>query len=619
MLINALNDYYDFLSEAGMASPSGTSPQKITHMIALRADGSIGDIMDVRKPGKPDKNGKSKLEPISVILPKREQRTSNICPNIIEHHPQYIFGLSYDKRAEIFSDKNKKDKEKHERFVELNLAYTEGMTSDIVTAYRNFLKNWTPANETKNAELMNIAKEYSQLTFVFCLDGHPEIILHDENGEIMQKAMSVVSVDEQIDGVCAVTGRPAEIASNHDNIKGIRGGQDSPLVSFNKPAFESYGKKKSYNGSISKDVMKRYTEAFNILLRDPKHHYYLDDMTIIFWAMSKDDSKETDALMSMLGFGDEKADASEVDEWLKNALKELSEGREINLSTAGIDENVTFYIAGLAPNSGRITQKFIYRDQYGKIFRNAARHQADMRLDGGGQQISIWRMLREMKSPKSKKETTPPPVIAAIFTAILNGTRYPDTLLETIVRRVKTDRDEKDTQDKKPAKSTSSDKAKTKKAVNYVRAGIIKACINRNLRLNEKEEEIKVSLDKTNTNQAYLCGRLFAVLEHIQQSALGDLNRTIKDSYFASACSTPSRVLPKLIILAQNHFKKVKSEKEALYVKYSKLIGEIIDLLGTEFPSTLSLQEQGKFIIGYYQQRQDLFRKKDKQDDTNND
>ena len=587
MLINALNDYYDFLSEAGMASPSGTSPQKITHMIALRADGSIGDIMDVRKPGKPDKNGKSKLEPISVILPKREQRTSNICPNIIEHHPQYIFGLSYDKRAEIFSDKNKKDKEKHERFVELNWAYTEGMTSDIVTAYRNFLKNWTPANETKNAELMNIAKEYSQLTFVFCLDGHPEIILHDENGEIMQKAMNVVSVDEQIDGVCAVTGRPAEIASNHDNIKGIRGGQDSPLVSFNKPAFESYGKKKSYNGSISKNVMKRYTESFNILLSDPKHHYYLDGLTIIFWAMSKDDSKETDALMSMLGCGDEKADASEVDEWLKNALKELSEGREINLSTAGIDENVTFYIAGLAPNSGRITQKFIYRDQYGKIFRNAARHQADMRLDGSGQQISIWRMLREMKSPKSKKETTPLPVIAAIF----NGTRYPDTLLETIVRRGKVD-----------------------KSINYARAGIIKACINRNLRLNKKKEEIKVSLDKTNTNQAYLCGRLFAVLEHIQQNALGNLNRTIKDSYFASACSTPSLVFPKLISLAQNHLKKDKYT-----ISNNILIGEIMDKFGTEFPSTLSLQDQGRFMIGYYQQVQDLFRKKDKQDDTNND
>ncbi len=598
MLINALNDYYDFLSAAGKAAPQGTSPQKITHMIALRADGSVSDIIDVREPGEPDKNSKSKLERINVILPKREQRTSDIHPNIIEHDPQYIFGLSYDKGAEIFSDKNKKDKEKHERFVELNLEYTEGMTSDIVTAYRNFLKSWVPENETENAELLKIAKDYPSAYFIFCLDGHPEITLHDENGEIMQKvAQNADAGNEKIDGVCAVTGKPAEISDKHDVIKGIRGGavSDKRLVSFKHSAFESYGKKKSYNSSISKEVMKRYTEAFNILLSDPKHHIYLDDMTVVFWAMSKDDGKETDTLMSMFGFGDEKADASEVDEWLENALKELSEGRKIDLSTAGIDENVTFYVAGLAPNSSRIAQKFIYRDKYGKIFENAARHQLDMKIDGGERQISIGRMLYEMRSPKSRNETTPPPVIAAIFTAILNGTRYPDTLLETIVRRVKVD-----------------------KSINCERAGIIKACINRNLRLNEKEE-IEVSLDKTNTNEAYLCGRLFAVLERIQTNALGNLNRTIKDSYFASACSTPSLVFPKLISLAQNHLKKVKSQKEALYIKYNKLIGEIIDMLGTEFPSTLSLQEQGRFMIGYYQQVQDFYKKNGKQENANND
>ena len=593
MLINALNDYYDFLSEAGNVAPQGMSLQKITHMIALRTDGTVSNIIDVRKRGKPDKKGKSKLEPVNVFLPKREQRTSDIRPNIIEHDPQYIFGLSYDKGAESFGNGNKRDKEKHERFVELNLEYTEGMTSDIVTAYRNFLKSWVPENENENAALMNIAKEYTGAYFIFCLNGHPEILLHDENGEIMQKVMNNTGEEEKADGVCAVTGRPAVIAKLHDKIKGIKGGQASGglIVSFNNSAFESYGKTQSYNGSISNDVMKRYTEALNILTGDPKHHIYLDDLTVVFWAMSKDDSKETDTLMSMLGFGDEKSDATETDELIGNALRELSVGRKIDLSTAGIDENVTFYVAGLAPNSSRIAQKFIYRDKYGEIFENAARHQLDMKIDGGGKQISIRRMLYEMKSPKSRNETTPPPVIAAIFGAIINNTRYPDTLLETIVRRVKID-----------------------KSINYARAGIIKACINRNLRLNKQEEEIKVSLDKTNTNQAYLCGRLFAVLERIQQNALGNLNRTIKDSYFASACSTPSLVFPKLISLAQNHLKKDDFAKPN-----NDLVGEIIDMLGTEFPSTLSLQEQGRFMIGYYQQVQDFFRKKDKQEDTNND
>ena len=310
--------------------------------------------------------------------------------------------------------------------------------------------------------------------------------------------------------------------------------------------------------------------------------------------MKKNDSAETELLMSMFGFGGDKAEEKETNRMLLNAASELNNGRSVDLSTDDIDKNVTFYIAGFAPNNSRIAQKFIYRDKFGNIFEKAVRHQVDMFIDGPKKQISIWRMLREMKSPKSQNEKTPAPVIAAIFEAILNGTRYPDALLETIIRRVKVD-----------------------KTINYVRAGIIKAYINRTARSNKKEE-IKVSLDKTNTNEAYLCGRLFAVLERIQQIAADtELNRTIKDSYFASACSRPSTVFPNLIKLAQNHLKKCRSGKKAGSAIYcNKLMGEIIDLLGTEFPSTLSLQDQGRFAIGYYQQAQDFFKKKNDENNT---
>ncbi len=593
MLISALNDYYDILAKAGKIAQPGTSSQKITHMIMLRLDGTISDIIDARKPGHPDKKGKTKLEPIEEFLPKRTQKTA-IDANIIEHRAPYIFGLNYDKQTNAFTPEDEKNKARksHECFAKANLEYTEGMTSDIVTAYRNFIKTWVPENETENPCLLNIAKEYPGAYFIFCLDGHPEITLHSENGEIMQKVKtSAGSGDQTIDGICAVTGKPAEMARIHDKIKGILGGQPSGglLVSFKNPAFESYGKKQSYNGSISIDVMKHYTEVLNILISEPKHHMYLDELTVVFWAMSNDDSAETDAFMSLFGLEDDKADASETNEMIANAIKALSEGKKVDLSTADFNENVMFYVAGLAPNSSRIAQKFIYRNKYGDIFINTAEHQADMLIEGPKKQISIWRMLREMKSPKSQNEKTPAPVIAAIFGAILNGTRYPDALLETIVRRVKID-----------------------KTINYVRAGIIKAHINRNLKLNQKEEEIKVALDKTNTNEAYLCGRLFAALEHIQQNALGKVNRTIKDSYFSSACSTPSLVFPKLMMLSQHHLKK-----DDYAINNNKLVGEIVDKLKTEFPSTLSMQDQGRFIIGYYQQVQDFFKKKnDKNNNT---
>lgn len=113
-----------------------------------------------------------------------------------------------------------------------------------------------------------------------------------------------------------------------------------------------------------------------------------------------------------------------------------------------------------------------------------------------------------------------------------------------------------------------------------------------------------MALNEESTNQAYLCGRLFAVLEALQQDALGKLNRTIKDTYFSSASMTPELIFPKLIRLSQNHLKKAKHP-----VFYNKQIGEITDKLQEEFPKRLSLQEQGRFEIGYYQQWQSYYKK----------
>ena len=120
-----------------------------------------------------------------------------------------------------------------------------------------------------------------------------------------------------------------------------------------------------------------------------------------------------------------------------------------------------------------------------------------------------------------------------------------------------------------------------------------------------------MALDINTTNQAYLCGRLFAVLERIQRQASGDVNRSVKDAYFASAASKPSLVFPKLISLSQNHMKKLS---EGNNVFYNKLIEEIVGKLEGQFPDTLSLTDQGKFMIGYYHQDQDLYIKKNKED-----
>ncbi len=589
MLIKALNEYYDILSEAGKVCPDGFSTQKVHYMIMLRKDGTISGIVDVTES---DLEGKKKNIPLEIILPKRNS-IPKINSEIIEHRPSYIFGLNYDKKSGKYSAEDEKNRAKksHEAFVKTNLEYTEGMTSDIVIAYRNFIKNWKPEDETNNEYLLKIGSKYSASNFCFALDGHTEITLHDMDGDICSKIKNEINSkqEEKSTQICAITGKRGEIAKIHDRISGLKGAQASgaSMVCFNNKAEESYGKSQSYNSSVSQDTMRRYTEALNILISDSHHRMYMDDMTVVFWAMSFNDAKEINMFSLMFNPSKDQLDAGETEMVLKKAVEAMGIGKTVDLSSIDIDENVEFYVVGLTPNTSRISQKFLYHDKFGKIFGNVALHQADMFIDGSKGNIPLWRIMKEIKSPKSTNEKTPPPLISAVFQAALSGGKYPESLLETAVRRVKTD-----------------------KSVNYVRAGIIKACINRKSRIYKNKEELKLALDIENNDQAYLCGRLFAMLERIQNNAsTSELNRTIKDSYFSSACAKPADIFPRLMKLAQYHLKK-----DDYGIIDNKIVGEIMEKLGDEFPQTLSLNDQGKFIIGYYHQYQSFFKKSDKKD-----
>ena len=594
MLIKALNEYYDILARNDKVCKDGFSRQNITHMIMLRKDGTVSDIINVEQESEPDRKGKTKLQPISVVLPRRID-ARGIASNIIEHRGRYIFGLIYDKDNDVYTTNNDTDNvnQSHEVFVEKNLEFTESMQSDIVIAYRNFMLNWNPSEEVNNEYLLNIKKYFDKSRFIFALEGHPEIKLHDMDGEISNKIAELQKESCTLQGndICSITGEKGKFSDIHNVVNG-----NKKVVCAKNSAEWSYGKTKSSNSSIIEPTMKRYTDALSILMADKKHNIYLDDMMVVFWAMSDDDSKETDLFASMLGF-DDKIDADEMNGILLKSLNDVNQGKSPDFTELDIDKNVEFYIVGIAPNVSRLAQKFIYRDKFGNIFSHIARHQADIMIVNSKGNIPMWRIFRELKPPQSTNYTTPPPLMASVFGAIINGTRYPESLLENAVRRVKTD-----------------------KSVNYVRAGIIKACINRKDRYSKNKEEIKMALDIENNNQAYLCGRLLAVAEKIQRESNKEkkLNRTIKDTYFSSACANPAKVFPNIIKLQQYHLEKIKKNGEngvQHAVRYSKIVSEIMDKINYEFPKTLPLDEQGKFIVGFYHQEQDFYKKKETKDD----
>ena len=585
MLIKALCDYADKQAEAPNTDkiPDGFGKQTVHFRIVLSENGDLKDIIPITETNEKKKASKE------IILPIRTQKPG-IESNFIEHRPLYIFGLNYEKDAFSPDDKTDKARKSHAAFVKHELEFFERLDSPVCKAYKNFVKKWIPENETENPILRAIGKDYKNSYFGFSLGaGCDELEADEQFVEKYKKSFAEKSEEKQDEAksVCGILGEKASVARLHDKIK-FPGGQASgcPLVCMKESAYESYGKTQSFNSNVSEKAMKKYTSTFNKLLSDRRHYTVIGDMVLVYFAMKNDDSAECSIFSAFLG----NIDAQKAEDNISSIVQKMKSGfttDDESIQNLVTDDKITFYIAGLTPNSSRICQKFIYRGSFGEMLNNLIKHQKDLSInENNSRPVYFSSIAKELKSPKSTDEKIPPPLMANIMLAALNNTKYPDSMLSTIIRRIKTDNDE----EKKPFIK-----------LNDTRAGIIKACLNRKY----KKEEITMAWNEENKNPAYLCGGLFAVYEKIQQEASGgNLNRTIKDAYFASACSRPSSVFPKLAKLAQNHMRKLGDGAE---IYFNKMIGNITNSLDGEFPSTLSLDDQGRFIVGYYQMNKRLY------------
>ncbi len=590
MLISALCSYYDTLAKSGRLEEKGFTNQEVSYMIFLDPDGSVADIVDYvdEVPVQTKKGTTTKKLKRKIRVPVHPVSTS-VKAYPLDYRSEYIFGYEKSKKDGSFFF----HKEKRDACVEKNLEFISEIDTPVVNAYRNFLLNWEAPETIENT----IYKSVVGSACCFALNGHPELQLQNDSeliNKYRENMTDTVADDAEI-GTCAITGEEEQpIARLHNKIRGIKNGQSSgtTIVCFNNPSDESYGKSQSVNSSISVAAAEKYAEALNYLLRENAHHTFIDDLTMVYWADTDNSATDSSAcdLFSYFCLS-AKSDRADTDNRLSAFMAKLSTGTisSDDLSAEGIDPSVNFYVVGFTPNSSRVSMKFMYRNSVGKFIANIAAHQHDLWHSGldKDRQLTVWTLIDSLYAPpkpnsKPAKRTAPYPLYAAFMDSILNGKRYPQSLLGTVVMRCKTDRSISDT-----------------------RIALIKACLNRNARFMKKKEVISMALDTENNSQAYVCGRIFALLEYAQEKAsTGKLNRTIKDSYFTSACSKPSSVFPRLLQLAQHHLEKADNGG---YI--NKLISEAIDKIDGKFPSTLSLDEQGEFIIGYYHQNKSIYTK----------
>ena len=396
-------------------------------------------------------------------------------------------------------------------------------------------------------------------------------------------------------GNCLVTGKTnVPIALNETVIKNVWGGQPAGcnIVSFNARAFESYGKteRQGENAPVSRAAAFAYTTALNHLLRkDSPQRMQVGDASTVFWA------ERQDPFETIFGdiFQDNPDSSTDKVEALLNAVHSGHWGP--------MDKDLRYHVLGLAPNAARISIRFYHCVTLQELGQRIAQHFEDLALVRGPNDArypSLFRLLTAV-ALQNKADNIPPNLGGAVVDAILAGpgVPYPSLWLNAVVGR-----------------------CRAEQTVNHLRAAAIKACLNRQQRhaalsspSTAPEKEFLPMLDLSNTNPAYRLGRLFAVLEKIQEEASPGLNATIRDRYYGAASSTPVAVFTTLLRLKNAHLKKLSPGRTATF---EKLLGEVLGPV-TDFPKHLPLPDQGRFALGYYHQRQDFFTKKTDDSTTN--
>ena len=533
----------------------------------------------------------------TYLVKKHVGRSSAVVANYLYDNSAYVLGYAENEKAKKDADEQTKKRSDKEN------ACLEAFKEKVLSIYKiypesNDLAAISKFYQQSKEEILscvsqdnlwedikkNLSKKYS--TFSFRIDGDLKIVA--EKKELLQLEDS--EDDNKGNALCLITGNK-ETTVDTTTATMIPGSQaTAKLVSFQvNSGYDSYGKKKCGNAPISKDAEFAYTTALNAMLRKGSHNKFsVGNRTFVFWASSNADAAEQaeESLFDLLGFTDEEQDDPNAKiEQVRKVFASIYSG---TLKTS-LDDS--FYILGLAPNSARIAVVYWSECSLKEFAGKILRHFEDMNIintrKDGKPYMGIKSMLAAVTLNGKQSEATPN-LPEAVVKSIFQGTPYPFTLFSACIRRIRAESGNKDNN-----------------AIRIARMAIIKAYLNR---INDNNKKIDKMLDKSNTNQGYLCGRLFAVLDKIQEDANGI--SSIRERYMNAASATPASVFATILNLSSHHMEKLTNEGRKIF--YEKMKQEIIDKIpATGFPAHLDLQDQGRFFIGYYHQRQDFFTKKE--------
>lgn len=577
MILQALTQYYEELLAAGKITRPGWAKAKVSFALDLDDAGQVRQLLHLQR--EVQRGKKTALVPQELDMPSPVKRTAGVAANFLCDNSSYLLGAD--------------DKGKPARSLEcfsaaraLHLSLLKDAASPAAQAIVRFFETWDPAQAAEHPALREDWADLMKggnLTFWY---RDAPAAADPAVAAAWQRQYESGGEDAE-DALCLVTGQHTTLARLHPSIKGVAGAQviGASLVSFNAPAFCSYEHEQGANAPTGEYAAFAYATALNTLLADRDHVCRVGDTTILFWAANAEAAYQDFMMYSL--FNDHYSEGD-----ILSTLHSLAKGESVDWDQARLDPATRFYVLGLAPNAARLSVRFFWQNNFGTLARNIARHYE--RLDivrpsfDKFPTLPIWRLVQETvrrPAPGASPADPSPRLAGDLLLAVLNDALYPATLLDGVSLRIRAEHD-----------------------VTRGKAAILKAYYLRNSSDQNIKEVMTVELNEQSAYLPYVLGRLFAVLEAVQQSANPGINTTIKDRYFNSASATPASVFPLLLNLAQKHLAKLDV---GLATYYDKKITELNSRITCTLPARMSLPEQSAFQIGYYHETQKRYAKKE--------
>lgn len=595
MILQALYQYQKRQEALGRGQKLGCAEEELKFLIEISERGEFRQLLDLRE----GKRGKI------YTLPQAEIRSGKKAyekPCLMWDSVDFVLGHSKSGKEADRETAAKKLEFFIQRVKSLESRVKEPETKKAVAAVLAFYdrnEREKVAQDPKWKDCTSIPR--CKMSFRLSGDSRPVAALL----EILDLASEKHDTAEDAPyGRCLVTGEFAELAKIHPKIplsKKTSFTEKEPnakLVSFQTSSgYDSYFKQQGLNAPVSQQAAFKYATALNGMLASERNSFYLAGDSYVFWTMPPEGQNDAappegdDSFASFLRatvVGVPKTDDPDQGaEKVRAYFENLRQGIDFAA------EDGRFYLLGLSLNRTRISVRLWKTGTVGEFKRNLQKHIEDFSVVNFRKErpsLTLYEILRSTTLDGNMGKL-PPNLSGALLDSVVSGSCYPMTLYQRVIGRARAERRMRDEW-----------------------AAVVRGSLNRWSQRNLYglgKENFTMSLDTENTNEGYVLGRLFAVIEKIQQDALPGINATIGDRYYGAASSTPAAVIPRLLRMERFHLRKLGMGAQ---IYYNQMLAEIMSPLNDHFPLRLDIIQQGAFALGYYHQNQALFTKKDKAD-----